>query len=419
MKAVDAATSFWVGSEEFLGANSIMFTLVVKEPIVSERLYPTYRKLVLENPMLQSKLVDQPGQKSMEWTVFSPQELEALLQKEAQLLAHRYSHQEVIDRYDPINTRLPFNVSQVDDRTLVFKTHHALLNGRAGVYWIDRWLAYYSGQNVPADSSTERPRVKFGKLLASCSAAISYIVRFNKRAGKHSQAISVDLSAGRPPVKQAQASRKAYHFTSDETSRVLQVAREQDMTLTQYVHAALSRAFFETATSEERLVTLGVMDLHEFVGTTPGRVRGNVTANLPIQLYKGTDLRQQIREAYHWLVRGAGFGINTVLGTLLGSFDKRRKTFATQCEPPLSARDAMTGTFGFSNIGVVELEHLAQCAESFSACLKTQTFFILAVTLNNQLSFDICLSHDLFSPELFELSDRVLTPDYLCSQEGW
>ncbi len=88
MKLVQLAGSYFLGTEEFVSSNSMRATVVLKGKINSGKLVQSYRRLILENRLLQTKIIEFPKKNKFEWGRFSPEELEQLLSFEERRLTY-------------------------------------------------------------------------------------------------------------------------------------------------------------------------------------------------------------------------------------------------------------------------------------------------------------------------------------------
>ena len=227
MKLVQLAGLYFLGTEAFISSNSMRATVVLKEKINNEKLVKSYRNLILENRLLQTKVIEYPEKNKFEWGRFSSEELEQLLNFEEWKLSKKYDKDTLLREYYPTNTRLPFNISVVDEYTVVICMNHIVANGRCLVFWIQKLLQHYEG-NKPHNVEEQPPNTDFWqnfscrmKRLITFLWLPVFLTDFICKAGKNAGKDIVDLSYGKTPEKSNNYATKSYSFGKADTKNLL------------------------------------------------------------------------------------------------------------------------------------------------------------------------------------------------------
>lgn len=423
MDGIKQASWYILGSEEFVSSNSMMSTVVMKAKLDTSKLFLSYRKLILANPLLQTKIIDQPKKDSFEWGRFSQEELDALFYFEEEQLSRKFTMEELLAQYETTNSRLPFRICVIDDYTLLFFMNHAIAHAREMIFWIQKWLQYYTGEKE--EKRTSHSMYKDGILRALKRAeAIFWMPIFTqtfvKRASKVTDDDTVDLSYGNNPVRNNSYVKKSYSFSKLDTSKILHQCRLKKMTVTEFLCFKLTQGLFQYDSHKKRVLVSMPMDIQKFYPYSPGTMCGNFTGTLPAQFFRDKDLEKQVKSEFKWFKRGIPYSLLAVSAFFLRSYKKFISNCPKQCEKPITQR-APLGNYSiyFSNIGIISYPIMEKYVESIHISFKTQFVMILASTISGQLVMEICISKKLYDSEkVFQLFDKILSLDYLLNNDN-
>ncbi|WP_262384755.1 hypothetical protein [Paenibacillus terrae] len=129
MDAIKLASTYFFGTEDYILSNSMIATVTFKRRIDAEKLFFSYRSLIMDNPLLQAKRVEQFEKDTFVWGRFSQEELEHFLEAEKVKLSQYFTEEEVLAQYRPTNARLPFRIYPINEYTMIFAMNHAVANG--------------------------------------------------------------------------------------------------------------------------------------------------------------------------------------------------------------------------------------------------------------------------------------------------
>ncbi|MGB8452385.1 MAG: hypothetical protein WCD89_08635 [Anaerocolumna sp.] len=423
MDWIKQASWYILGSEEFVSSNSIMATVVMKAKLDTKKLFPGYRELILRNPLLQTKIIDQPKKDSFEWGRFSREELEELLCFEEGQLSKKFTMEELLAQYETTNSRLPFCFSVIDECTLQFFMNHVVTHGRGMIFWIQEWLQYYSGEKEEKRTSYSSYKDGILRALKRVGAFFwmpFFTQDFVKRALKVTADDTVDLSYGNKPERNGSYVKKSYRFGEPETSEILHQCRLKKMTVTEYLCFQLIRGLFQYDSQKKRVLVAMPMDIQSFYPYSPETMCGNFIGALPAQFFRDGDLEKQVKSVFKWFKRGIPYSLLAVASFFLRSYKKLKKSCQERCEKPMPER-APLGNYSvyFSNIGIVSYPIMERHVESICFSLKTQFVMISASTISGRLMMEICISEKLYDPvKVFQLFDRILSLDYLLNNDN-
>lgn len=418
MDWIKRSSWYILGSEEFVSSNSIMATVVMKAKLDTSKLFSSYRELILGNPLLQTKIIDHPKKDSFEWGRFSQKELDELLCFEEGQLFKKFTMEELLAQYETTNSRIPFRFSVIDECTLLFFMNHAVTHARGMIFWIQKWLQYYSGEKE--EKRTSYSSYKDGILRALKRAGALFWMPvftqdFIKRASKVTADDTVDLSYGKKPVRNGSYVKKSYSFSKLETSKILHQCRLKKMTVTEYLCFQLTQGLFEYDSQKKRVLVSMPMDIQSFNPYSSETMCGNFVGALPAQFFRDKDLEKQVKSVFKWFKRGIPYSLLAVSSFFLRSYSKFKSNCPKQCEKPIPERAPLGNhSVYFSNIGIISYPIMERHVESIHISLKTQFVMILASTISGQLMMEICISKNLYDPEkVFQLFDKILTLDNL------
>lgn len=418
MEWIKPSSWYILGSEEFVSSNNIIATVVMKAKIDSSKLFPSYRELIMNNRLLQTKIIDQPAKDSFEWGRFSQEELNELLYFEEKQLSKRFTMEELLSQYQTTNSRLPFHFSVIDEYTLMFFMNHAVTHARGMAFWLQKWLLYYSGEKEEKQTSYHSYKDKVLRALKRVGAYLwipVFAQDFVKSFSKVTADDTVDLSYGKKPVRNGSYVKKSYSFNKQETSKILQQCRVKKMTVAEYLCYKFTQGLFQYDSQKKRVLVSMPMDIQSFYPYSPETMCGNFIGSLPAQFFRDKDLEKQIKSAFKWFKRGIPYSLLAVSSFFQRSYKKFKSRCPEQCKKPIVQR-APLGNYSvyFSNIGIVSYPIIEKQVESLYFSFKSQFVFILTSTLSGRLMIEISIMEELYDPvKVFQLFDKILSLDHL------
>ncbi|GLB32067.1 hypothetical protein LAD12857_39900 [Lacrimispora amygdalina] len=421
MDAIKLASLYFFGTEEFNSSNCMIATVSFKKKIDPERLYPSYRALVMENPLLQAKMVEQPEKNTFKWNRFPKEELKALLDYEEEQLSKYYTEEEVLERYDSTNSRLVFHLFPVNENTMVFSMHHAVTNGRGLIFWIKKWLEYYSCEidTVPGEtdaSSGLRERIlRTGRRISAYLWLPVFLTGFAFHANKKDKNETLDLSYDRKPKKGRGYVKKSYSFSAEKTREILRQSRRYDMTFGEYLCYRMTDGLLEHDSGKQRVLVSMPMDIQPLHSYSPQTMHGNYVASLPAQFFREGDLRKQVKEAFKWFKRGVPYGLLRLAAVCSSSLEKYKSLCLKSCKKTMSERGPLMNTsITLSNLGIISYPIMEKWVESFYISVRAQSLFLSSATISGRLMMELCVSKNLYDPEeVISLFDRILSEKHL------
>ena len=421
MKLVQLAGSYFLGTEEFTSSNSMRATMVLKEKINGEKLVGSYRELILENRLLQTKIIEYPEKNKFEWGRFSPEELEQLLSFEEEKLSKKYDKDTLLKEYYPTNTRLPFNLSVVDEYTVVISMNHIVANGRCLVFWIQKWLQYYAGDKQKGrDEQTIHTNFlhRILRMMKRVNAFLwlpIFLTDFILKAGKNPGQDTVDLSYGKTPAKSNNYATKSYGFDRDETKKILLLCKAKKMTLTEYTCEIVVKGLFQHVPDKKRVVVSMPMDIHPLSPYSPEHTYGNLIASLPTQFFQGKEIDKQVKSMFRWFKRGLPYSLSCLGAAVSRSYEKVKIQWLEQSKKTMPERSPL-GDFSltYSNLGVISYPVMERLVDSIYFSFKSQSILLVSSTLSGKLYMKVSVSKDLYhAEEVFKLFDQILSSEYL------
>jgi len=421
MKLVQLAGSYFLGTEKFISSNSMRATMVLKEKINCERLVQSYRELILENRLLQTKIIEYPEKNKFEWGRFSPEELEQLLSFEEDKLSKKVDKDTLLKEYYPTNTRLPFNIAAVDEYTVIISMNHIVANGRCLVFWIQKWLHYYEGdeqKSIEEQTANKNLWHEILRMMKRISAFLwlpVFLTDFMLKAGKNPGKDTADLSYGKTPVKSNNYATKSYGFDRDETQKILLLCKAKKMTLTEYTCEVLVKGLFEHVPDKNRIVISMPMDIHSLSPYSPQNTYGNLIASLPAQFFQDKEIDKQVKVMFRWFKRGLPYSLSCLGAAVSRSYEKVKTQWLEQSKKPIPERSPL-GDFSltYSNLGVISYPVMERLVDSIYFSFKSQSILLVASTISGKLYMKVSLSKDLYhAEEVFTLFDQILSSEYL------
>jgi NRPS condensation-like uncharacterized protein len=425
MKLVQLAGLYFLGTEEFNSSNNMMATVVLKQKIDGEKLFPSYRELIMENPLLQTKIVERPKKNMFTWGRFSPEEIECLLSFEQQQLVRHYDMDTVLSQYYPTNSRLPFYITVVDEYTVVICMNHVLANGRSFIFWIQRWLQYYAGdKNTSINEQTantaflQQIRLMLKRLSAFFWLPV-FLVDFMLKAGKNAVKDTVDLSYGKQPSKSNRYAVRAYGFSRKDTEEILQQCKTQKITLTEHMCEILAKGLLQYDHHKKRVLISMPMDMQPLLPYAPENSYGNLIASLPAQFFRGKEIAPQVRAVFKWFKRGVPYSLSCLLAAVATSYERTKSQCLALCKKPIPERSPL-GDFSltYSNLGVISYPVMEKFVDAIYFYFKPQTILVASSTISGKLYVKVSLTKDLYNAEeVFALFDQILSLDYLVNAD--
>lgn len=425
MKSVQLAGSYFLGTEEFISSNNMRATVVLKEKINSEKLIRSYRELILENRLLQTKIIECPEKNKFEWGQFSLEELEKMLDFEEEKLSKKYDKDTLLREYYPTNTRIPFNISTVDEYTVVITMNHIIANGRCLIFWIQKWLQYYEGDKQKSldeqiiDTDLWHQIVRMMKKVSAFLWLPIFITEFIFRAGRNAGKGTVDLSYGKTPHKNNNYATKSYSFSKDETEKILLLCKAKKMTLTEYTCGILVKGLFQHVPDKKRIVISMPMDIHSLSPYSMENTYGNLIASLPAQIFQGREIDKQVKNVFRWFKRGLPYSLSYLAAAVSVSYEKVKTQWLEQSKKPIPERSPL-GDFSltYSNLGVISYPVMERLVDSIYFSFKSQSILLASSTISGKLSMKVSLSKDLYDDEeVFKLFDQILSIEYLLNSK--
>jgi NRPS condensation-like uncharacterized protein len=420
VKLVQLAGLFFLGTEEFNASNCMIATVVLKKKLNYQRLFSSYRALIVENPLLQTKIIERPEKNRFCWSRFSDDEIERCLDFERDQLAMKFDKQALLDQYYPTNTRLPFHISVVDDFTIVACLHHALANGRSFIFWIQKWLQYYADHHVkseehPTDHGSGRRALLMLRRVGAFLWLPFFFTGFLMRTGKAASKDTIDLSHGKMPTRNRRYFTKSYSIDREDTKKLLQKCKRAGLTLTEYICVALLRELFYLFPEKRRIFISIPMDMHSFVPYSPERMRGNLIASLPAQFFRDQGVEKQVRSVFKWFKRGIPYSLSCLFASASTSYKKTKAQCLALSRKPISERFPLWDfSLTFSNLGVISYPVMSKLVDSIFFSFKSQSILIAISTISGKMCTELSFSRDLYKPdEISSLFDRILSADHL------
>lgn len=405
------------GSEQAVRGNEMFLTAVLRRRCSIEGVQRAYRRFVEENPAIASKLVEDPARGRFEWQPFTREERDSRLWLEHHELAFEHDAADVYDAYYPTNDRLPFRIVRVGPETLVFCVNHAFSNGKGLIAWVSRWFSTYAeeiGEPLPthgpvAIGAAPGAVRSFFAAVVGVFWTLAYLIGFVARAGKKPAENTVDLGKPGEPLCCEGFVVERWVLPAAEVNAT---AKARGLTVGQHLGAALAQSFFDEQPARDRVCFSMPLDLRGELPHVPLEAIGNYTGSLVVQVHRGGDAASQIRRAYRWLVRRVPYWLTWLVGGTTES--KLFQRFSAQAERPNTARAPLENfTFALSNLGRIDDPILEHFVARLSGHTRTQTIFVAAMTLGDELVLEASFARDLYPADavvrvLDGLSARVL-----------
>ncbi|WP_025682716.1 hypothetical protein [Paenibacillus maysiensis] len=424
MDAIKLASTYFFGTEDYILSNSIIATVTFKRRIDAEKLFFSYSSLIMDNPLLQAKRVEQFEKDTFVWGRFSQEELEHFLEAEKVKLSQYFTEEEVLARYSPTNARLPFRIYPINEYTMIFAMNHAVANGLSLVFWIKRWLEYYSGEpdsepeNKAAKGDVSKDRLlRMKRRFSAFMWMPVFVAGFMTRVrGKGTGAgETVDLSYGRRPEQGGGYVKKSYRFSKEETGEILRRCRSLKMTLTEYICYRMTDGLLQHAPGKQRVFVSMPMDLKFLHNYSPETMHGNYVASLPMQFFRAGNLEKQVKSAFKWFKRGVPYALSLFFASFSNSYRKYKQQCLDLVMKTMPERFPLWNfTITLSNLGVISYPIMEEWVDTIYFSIKNQSLLLTTATLSGCLMMELSVLENLYdSEEVFGLFDRILSVEHL------
>ena len=406
------------GFEEFIAANHIVATVEFKQELNPTKVFTSYKKLILQNPNLRVKWGENEKKGTFAWTHFSESEVDELLKLEKDAIMNTTPRDEIFKEYHATNSRLPFRIIRIDQRTLAFSWNHIMNNGTLLHSWFHSWLCYYAKESNQVLTSEQPPVFKTLSPLSRMKYwlfapfwAILHLISLGGKSGKNPGANTVDLTHGKKTVPHRSGySIKTYHFSPEETQKILEASKTKGLTVSGFLCGVFLTSLFEKSPDKNRILVNFPVDFRKHLaGTTPYDV-GNYTGSVIFQVFKDRKqtIHRQIEKALRKLKRGVPYGVMRILNFVFRlNKSKLKKMFrevAAQSIPERAPVQNLTCVFAF--IDDIDSPAGHQMIEKMSFTGFHQTVVICLLIVNGKLSIEISLPNDLMDPvEVFSITD--------------
>jgi NRPS condensation-like uncharacterized protein len=428
MDSIKLASTYFFGTEDYISSNSMIATVTFKRRIATERLFSSYCSLIMGNPLLQAKRVEQFEEDTFVWGRFSQDELEYFMEAEKVRLSKYFTEEEALAQYVPTNSGLPFRIFPIDEYTMIFAMNHAVANGLSLVFWIKRWLEYYSGEPgaKPEETTAEgtdvsdrllRMKKRVSAILWMPVFVVGFMFRvMGKAAGAGG---TVDLSYGRKPEKGGVFVKKSYCLSKEETGELLRQCKNKKMTLTEYICCRMTDGLLQHAPGKQRVFVSMPMDLQHLQSYSPESMHGNYVASLPMQFFRDGDLEKQVRSMFKWFKRGVPYGLAVFFSSFSNSYRKYKRQCLELCMKKVPERFPLWNFSIFlSNLGIISYPIMEEWVDSIYFSIKHQSLLLTSATLSGRLMLEVGILQNLYdSKEVFGLFDRILSVENLLNAE--
>ncbi len=412
-------TLYITGTEKYIAGNDMVFTIVLKEAFRQKKLFESYRELIVNNPLMHSSLIWQKNKKRFTWKCIAPEKLDELLMHEKKRLEQMHPLQKIYSEYYPTNQLLPFRLTPVNERTIVFSLNHAYSNGTGGLAWIEKWLRCYGksvginfSKNFPRHHDQAKPPIQRINPISQMKAlfwTVLYLIQFLWRDKMHSTTKTVDLTHGKSPRKNRTGfSVRTYNFSPQETRNIMKKRKICGQTLSEFLLTGLAEFFFKENVEGNRLCISVPFDMRHCIPHITAYSLGNYTGSLIVQLFKGEYIPHQVNAAFGRIKQKVPYGLARMFALLMHNEFTLKKHFEKKTTLPIQKRAPFENfTLAFSNMGIIRSPILRTMVDHFSGHAKTQTIFLGMIILHRSLTLEVCISNDLFnSDEVFGLLDK-------------
>ncbi|MEC0184052.1 hypothetical protein P4H61_21415 [Paenibacillus peoriae] len=424
MDAIKLASTYFFGTEDYISSNSMVATVTFKRRIDAEKLFSSYRMLIMDNPLLQAKRVEQFEKDTFEWGCFSQEELENLLETEKVQLSQYFTEEEALAQYTPTNSRLPFRIFPINEHTMIFAMNHAVANGLSLVFWIKRWLEYYAGESEAKPEKKaakgDAPRDKLLRIKRRVSAFLwmpVFITGFISRImGKRTSAgETVDLSYGRKPEQGGGYVKKSYCFSKEETAEILRQCRSKKMTMTEYICLRTTDGLLQYAPGKQRVFVSMPMDLQLLINYSPETMHGNYVASLPMQFFRNGKMEKQVKSAFKWFKRGVPYALSIFFSSFSNSYRKYKQQCLELCMKTMPERFPLWNfSITLSNLGIISYPIMEEWVDTIYFSIKNQSLLLTSATLSGRLMMEVSVLENMYdSEEVIGLFDHILSVEHL------
>lgn len=424
MDAIKLASTYFFGTEDYILSNSMIATVTFKRKIGTEKLLSSYRLLIMDNPLLQAKRVEQFERDAFLWGRFSQEELENFLEAEKAQLSKYCTEEEVLAQYASTNSSLPFRIFPIDEYTMIFAMNHAVANGRSLVFWIKRWLEYYTDESeakskkkaAKGDVSRDRLLRMKRRICAFLWMPVFVIGFMSRVIGKRANTgETVDLSYGRKPEQGGGFVKKSFCFSKEETDEILRRCRGEKMTLTEYICYQVTQGLLHHASGKQRVFVSMPMDLQQLVNYSQETMHGNYVASLPMQFFRDGNLEKQVKSEFKWFKRGVPYALSIFFASFSNSYRKYKQQCLELVMKTMPERFPLWNfSITLSNLGIISYPILEEWVDTIYFSIKNQSLLLTTATLSGCLMMEVSVLENMYdSEEVFGLFERILSVEHL------
>jgi len=422
MKLVQLAGLYFLGTEDFNYSNCMMATVILKEKIDEQKLFSSYKELIIDSPLLRTKIIECPEKNKFDWGRFSSEETSKLLDFERKQFNTKYDMETAIKQYYPTNSRLPFYISVVNEHTMVVCMNHIIANGRGFIFWIQKWLQYYSG--VKKTKHVQLTASSFGHLLLRMLQKINaclwlplFLLNFILKTGKAAAQDTVDLSYGKRPGPNDDYGLRQYSFSREDTQKILQKCKQAKMTLTEFMCGMLAQSLLEHDLNKRRVFISIPTDTMDFSPYSPEHTCGNYVASFPAQFIRGSKIAKQVESEFKWIKRGIPYSLSCLFAALSPSYAKVKAQCLALCQKPIPERSPLWDfSITYSSLGIISYPVIEELVEAIYFRIKNQSILLASSTISGKLYMEVSVSKDLYDvKKVFPIFDKILSVNYLTS----
>jgi len=423
MNAHQMATAYVLACEQGISSNCIIAVLDFKNRIDTASLFPTYKRFILGNKMLQSKFIEDSTDCGFHWDFFSEEELETLLSKEQARLSKVHTEKELLNCYEPTNATLPFIAVPMDDNKMGVLINHALANGNAMNRWIERWVCALLGEDtaVTKEVLPEKSIISRLKRRIKSINAFIWLPAYRKYCNSRRKGIfapekTLDISCGRYPSPDDEYVCRKYVLCNEDYKIMNDCRKRLGLTFSEYFVYAIGKAFLDFYKEAENVNISVPMDIADYFPNACREIPANMTGSLPVKLCRCVDLRKQVKKAFKWFRRGIPYSMLTSMGKS-ASYGMIKQYYAQDCMLPINKRGP-DGNFSFiiSNGGCIRHETLNHALDNIRFHFKMHSIFIAAMNFSGKQIFTVTLPKGLYGDEkMLGLIDSIFTAEYLCN----
>lgn len=402
---------FYCGFERAAKANDIMLSLNFKQPLSARKCWATYVDLIKRHPALRSAYRYDTTTQRYRWTFLSEEELSILMEREKAAQHQLHVPGQVFSCFDPTGVSLPLRFRITGSHTAIFLISHVFADGRTTFAWLDEWCKSYASiegdispdwripslpdvpaaWNNPGEPENTAVLIKAGVMHFARLALASLLTLRHK---------CVDLSHDRvPQTAHTDSFVVGYHFTQQESLRIIQGARDANVSTAAYIHRALCSALFALY-PDCAMQRFGIAsDVSKSFPQADPLAPGCLINPYLAQVTRNKPLLPQLARIYDEARKGAPVALLVLSSRLVPSHRfVENHVYRTTLKPTSKRQWLERLSFIYSHVRDPQHAHTQQCVESVSGHTKSQTIFVASTSLNGHLSLEFCATQMVFSP---------------------